>query len=255
MKKSVILFSALFLSIASISLAAAALPAPPIAMNDISDFFTKLLSGVSGQDLMIRVLLVMLLTTVLFRPAYKLVGEKSGLAFIIAALVSILGIKYLATYDLITGLLLPYGALAIALSAGLPFILIGMLIVSAPDMPATLRKILWGLMTGAFILLWWFRWTDIGDLAYIYLFMGLISAAVLFFLDGTIVTLYSQATQAQSKASVDVQIAQINSQIANLYAQYANATGNHTLQTSLRNQIRALEHTRNGLLRMRAGMP
>lgn len=255
MKKGVIFFGAIFFSLLSLSLVAAqALPAPPITFNIIGDFFKDLLAGSTGEDSMVRVLLVMLLTTVLFRPALNITGGKSGLAFLVAFLVSVIGIKFFISSEMIYGLMLPYGALAIALSAGIPFLLIGSLIATS-NLDMLLRKIMWGFMAGSFIMLWWFRWTNIGDLAYIYLGLGILSLAILFFFDSTLRGILAQTAMSNSKYAIDVQIATLNTEIADLYVQYANSSGNTQLQHSLTNQIRAKEHTRRGLTQMRARMP
>ncbi|MEM2956364.1 MAG: hypothetical protein QW041_02210 [Candidatus Pacearchaeota archaeon] len=255
MKKSVIIVILFLFSVLAVNLAVAqVLPGPPVTLNKLAEFFRDLLSGISEDDSLAKLLLVMLLTTILFRPAYNLSGKKSGIAFIIALLVSILGIKYLTTYDLIKGLLLPYGALAIALSSVVPFLLISALIITS-EMDTVLRKITWGIMAGAFILLWWFRWTDIGDLAWIYLGLGIISLAILLFFDSTLRGFLAQTAMSNSKYAIDVQIANLNTEIANLYMQYSNSAGNAQLQNNLRNQIKAKERTRKELIAMKARMP
>jgi len=199
MKKGVLILGTLILSVLAISLVAAqALPAPPVTLDTIVNYFQMLVTGFgSNAETMSRVLLVMLLTAVLFRPAYNLVGKKSGLAFLIAFLVSVIGIRFFTSYDMIQGLMLPYGALAIGVSAALPFLLFGILIETS-EADITLRKVGWTIMAGAFILLWWFRWTDIGDLAWIYLFLGIAAFAVLFF-NGQIHMLFAMQRIGSSK--------------------------------------------------------
>jgi hypothetical protein len=249
MKKSILIFSGLFFLLTIGIVAAQALPAPPVALKDIADQFKGLVSGISGDDTMVRVLLVMLLTTVLFQPAYRLLGKKSGIAFFVAFIVSVLGIKYLATYDMIKGVLLPYGALAIAITSILPFLLIGFLLETTES--KLLRKIGWAIMAGSFIMLWWFRWTDIGDLAWIYLGLGLICAAVLFWFDSTLRTMLAQAGMENSRAVLDIEIANLNKELNNLYTAYANAQGNRRLEASIENQIRDKERHRANLVRLR----
>jgi len=251
MKKSVILFGLLFLfSALAISLVSAqALPAPSLTFNYLGDFFNSLLSGVSGDVTLVKVLLVMLLTTILFQPANKLLGKKPAIAFIVAFLVSVLGIKYLATYDLVKGLMLPYGALAIAVSSMLPFLLISYLLTTIES--KTIRKLGWAIMAGSFILLWWFRWTDIGDLAWIYLGLGLICLAVLFWFDSTIRVALAEAGMENSKAVLNIKIANLNKEIADLYEAVANVGEDEKTQKNLLKQILNKEQLREDLVRIR----
>jgi hypothetical protein len=257
MEKSVLIPGIFLVSILAISLVSSqALPAPAqlpsMTFNSITSVFNSLLSGISEDVTLVKVLLVMLLTIILFRPAYNLVGKKSGIAFMVALIVSILGIKYLATYDMVKGLLLPYGALAIAISSILPFLLIGGLLATS-ELSMPLRKLTWGMMAGSFILLWTLRWNSIGDLSYIYLGLGVISALILLFFDSTIRVLYAQAAGGNTKAVIDIQIAKLNKDISDLYVLIGN-TPDTRLRARLENQVRDLEHTRRDIAKHRGAL-
>ena len=124
MKKSVLILGLFVFSILMINFVVAqALPAPPVTLNQIGKFFDDLLKGTSGGESLARLLLAMLITAVLYQPALKITNEKPGVAFIVAFIVSVLGVRFLSSSEMIQGILLPYGALAIVISSVLPFLL------------------------------------------------------------------------------------------------------------------------------------
>jgi len=186
MKKSALIFSSLIMSVLSINLVSAALPAPPITMNELTNFFTSIFIGTSafggiGADVFARFLLVILMITILAKPA-QLITKERNTALIVAVIVSILGIRFL-TPEMISGVLLPYGTVAIVVSTFIPFFLLAYFLQQIEF--NWIRKIGWIMSAVVFIGLWWMRWTDIGNMAYIYLIVSILS--IIFFLfDGTI---------------------------------------------------------------------
>ena len=189
MKKGVLIPGIFLVSILAISLVSAqALPAPAnlpasIGLPQIAEYLRDLLIGGTGEDLVARFLLVMLLTTVLFLPAQNITGKKSALSFIIALIVSVLGIRFFPQIQL---LLLPYGVLAIAISSILPLVLFGAFLMTGIGKESpTIRKIGWCAFGGTFFFLWLDRYKTLGDLSYIYFGIAVISVAFLLF-DGTI---------------------------------------------------------------------
>ena len=241
MKKSVLIFSALIFSVLAISLVAAqVLPAPPITFNAVGDFFNDLLKGTQGEDTLARLLLVMLLTTILFKPANQIVGKKPGLAFIVALLISILGIRFFTSYEMIRGLMLPYGALAIVLSTLIPFLLFGFLLESS-EATIMFRKIGWGLMGGAFIMLWWLRWTNIGDMAYIYLVLGIIAFMILWF-NGQIHTLFSmQNLEKGKRRQILIKTAEIQDEMNDLMGRLSSRYLTKDQREAIKDEIKNLQ--------------
>jgi len=188
MKKGAII-SALISSVLAIGIATAQeLPAPPIAMNDMLTFLSQIFSGILvggagilSADLFARLLLLIVLIVVLRKPA-ELITKEPGTATIIAVIVSILGIRFLSS-EVIQGILLPYGTIAIVVSTFIPFMLLTYFLINMPY--SWVRKIGWIMTLVVFIGLWWMRWTDIGNMAYVYLIVAILSI-ILFFFDGTI---------------------------------------------------------------------
>ena len=242
MKTGALIFSLVLISILSVHLVAAALPAPPITFNKIGDFFNDLLKGTQGEDTLARLLLVMLLTTILFKPANQIVGKKPGLAFIVALLISILGIRFFTSYEMIRGLMLPYGALAIVLSTLIPFLLFGFLLESSEAAPM-LRKIGWGLLGGAFIMLWWLRWTDIGDMAYIYLVLGIIAFVILWF-NGQIHLLFSmQNLEKGKRRQILIKTAEIQDEMDDLIETLSSRHLTKEQRKAIKGEINDLQYS------------
>jgi len=213
MKKSRLVLSIFVLSVLAITFAAAALPAPAqlpgyisenFRLSSIAEFLKDLVMGTGETgEAMSRLLLVLLLTAVLFRPTYKLVQEKSGLAFLVSFLVSVIGIRFFSA-EMIHGLMMPYGIVAITISAILPMILIGILLETGTQGLTggnIIRKIGWAFLAGAYFFLWDARWNEIGDMAYIYMGMAIFALLLLFF-DGTIQRAYYRASLSKESARV-----------------------------------------------------
>ena len=233
MKKSVIILSALIFSVLALNLVVAqALPAPPIAMKDVANFFTTITTGtdVLAEDVVARVLLFLLLTIVLYRPAEKLVGGSRNLGITLSIIVSLIAVRFL-TLPIIKGLFLPYQALGIVISVAVPFMLFGGFLTTS-DIWGPVRRLLWALMMGVFTWLWFFRWSDIGDLAWIYA-----CAAVLCFImiwaDSSLRSLwYKMAEEKTEKGDVAVNTALVQEELAKVIeAQLSPYTSKDLLPT------------------------
>jgi len=104
----------------------------------------------------------------------ELFKDKKFIMFVIAASVSILGARYIGDLRVIEAMLLPYGAIAIAISVILPVVIFGFFVHKT--IPSGLgRRAAWIFFGVIFIGLWWtrpqvteFRWIyNVGILAVI----------------------------------------------------------------------------------------
>jgi len=188
-KKSLVIISALLFSILFLSVLTAALevPAPPTpgeALQNIIKFITGDFTSTGLQPWIIsKLFLVILLTTVLYKAAQKVVGKQGNLAFIISLVVSILGVNFLASEELVTAILLPYGTLAVALSILIPLVLAFYFI---EDMKSSvLRRFSWAIIIAIFLGLWFARSEELGAGNWIYIAGGIVTIG-LFLFDGTI---------------------------------------------------------------------
>ena len=183
MKKTAILSSLLF---ALPLVSAQNLPAPPIALNGVTDMFNAILNGTSGNsEVVARVLVFLILAIVLYKPASKIVGENGKWGVVLSVIISTMAVRFF-TYDMIKGLFLPYQALGVAVSVLIPFLLLEYFFLFQDEtMPRQFRTIGYLIMIGTFVGMWWFRWTDIGDLAYYYLGAAVLSLLAMWW-DGTL---------------------------------------------------------------------
>lgn len=162
-------FSIIFIA----SLASAQqLPAPPIAVQSLLDFLKVIFVGdmsAVGADIIARVLIFLVLMIVLQIPAAAIVGGNRKIGTVLSMLVSVMAIRFF-TPEMVKGLFLPYETLGVVISILLPFILFEFFMIGlGNNFPKPFRTVGYLMMAGIFTGLWWFRWTDIGDLAWIYL--------------------------------------------------------------------------------------
>ena len=127
-----------------------------------------------------------LLAIIIFSVIWLIVGKISFFSdqmwskIAIAIPVSLLSIRWLSG-EVITSIILPYSALGVALSAGLPFIIY---FLAVKDFPQTARKISWIFFACIFVGLWIMRKTGqdapgVGNFAWIYLATAVIAVIVL----------------------------------------------------------------------------
>lgn len=104
----------------------------------------------------------------------------------ITIVVSILAVRFLGDQNWMNTILLPYGTLGIAISAGLPFVIFAMVVHWGFPGPQnrTIRRIAWLFFAVIFIGLWISR-EDLGESAWIYPVTA-IASVVMLFMDGTI---------------------------------------------------------------------
>jgi len=223
MKKSAI-FSAIIISMLTLSMVAAfESPAPVPGTNlpadpfkGIADLFTSLLKGVGevfgtavganpfglAQDVFARMVIFLLVAVIIFKPAEKLTGNKPA-SWIVAIGVSLLGVRFIDV-NIINAVLLPYGALALALSTMLPMILYGIFIYSE-DVPAWIRGAGWWIFFACWLALYIWRTPTVGTDSLMYLISGGISLGLALFdnrLNGMIERLKMGSADLTEKVSM-----------------------------------------------------
>jgi len=147
-------------------------------------FFEALLdTGTYDQFFFSKVLVLILLFVVIYSVSQKLPfieEEQMGIRLIIASVISIVGMRYIAEVDFIQGILLPYSVLAIAITIGITFMIFGFFIHDLPS--ASARKIGWVMYLGIFLGIWWDRATELSrgaNIAYAIMFI-LVAIVVIF---------------------------------------------------------------------------
>ncbi|MFC1686270.1 hypothetical protein ACFLZZ_04605 [Nanoarchaeota archaeon] len=219
--------------------AAQNLPAPPDAIAQMGNFFSQVLLGqVLTTQIFSRLMIFLLVFTVLIRPSEAITKSRNmGLA--LSVIVTLLGMRAIPD-DAFVGILLPYTAVLVAISVGMPILLFGTLVTTS-DIPQWLRKIGWILFVVSFTVMWIWRFPEIGEMAYIYLIGSILSLLMFLFLDAEIAEWWYEERKARNLAVGAGYAAEIVTQeIRDLYNQLTKASDDATRQT-LREQIKNKE--------------
>ena len=175
-------------------------------LEGIADVFkpisSAILGGVdTGEALFSKFLLFILVAMVIYTIVIVIPGfeGKTGIATVISIIVSILGVRFLITDNLINAILLPYGALFISLSVGIPLVIFFFALLRTEN--TLIRKAGWALYIAAFGVLGWMRIEDIGKAGWIYI-IAIILAFIFFLFDKTIQKMKIAGKIERSKASV-----------------------------------------------------
>jgi len=157
-------------------------------IDNVEQMFGPLFSVVLGgygdymfEKILFLFILIALIYIVISR--IDIFQDNKAVIWVITLAVSLLSTRFLAESGLVQTILLPYSALGIALTAGLP-ILIYFFFVESFDESATVRKMLWIFYIVVFVGLWASRY-ELGSMSWIYM-MSAIAAFLFLLFDGTI---------------------------------------------------------------------
>lgn len=160
------------------------------ALSPIAKYFLGSVNDgvLTTEDLFVK-FLVFLLVFIFTAAAAKripLLEDKPTSAFIVAAIVSIAGVRFITTQEIIATLWLPSSTFAVALSSILPFILFFFLIEGFDS--SILRKFGWTTYFVIFGYFTIFRWRDLKfgnqdywSAAWIYLIISLLSGLLILY--------------------------------------------------------------------------
>jgi hypothetical protein len=112
-----------------------------------------------------------------------ILNKNKWIVLIVTFAVATLATRFIMLSDVIYTVLLPYGALGIALSAFLPLIM-GFVFIQQFD-SGVLRKMFWSLFLITFLAMWDLHYNDAGAFSWIY-FWSAVAALGLMLMDGTI---------------------------------------------------------------------
>lgn len=165
----------------------------------ISPVLEKVVGPTEDTDIFLMKILFLIIILALVWKALENIPffeETAWVLWIVSISVSILATRWITGTEVINTILLPYSALGIALTAGLPFLAYFFLV---KDFSTTLRKVSWVFFIVVFVGLWIMRSGDgslvggaVGNFAYIYLATAGLSLLVLMF-DGTIQRIMSKS--------------------------------------------------------------
>ena len=138
----------------------------------------------TGEFFLAKILFLLVIFAIVWKAIEKIpfFSDNEWVLWVVSISVSILSIRWFGNIEIIKTVILPYSALGIAVSAGIPFAL-GFLIIEGLN--KTMRKFAWIFFAVVFLFLWFTRYEDLGRFGYIYLVTAGLSIGMMIF-DGTI---------------------------------------------------------------------
>jgi hypothetical protein len=189
------------------------------ALAVFGPIFDKIMGDNNAQgDVVFAKFLFLILLTVIINlvlqriPIFK---GRAGLGLIIALIVSILAVRFMTTSNVLQGVLLPYGALGIAITMGLPFILF-FYFIHTMGVTGFMRRLLWIFYAVIFLVLWAYRYSDIDDVSNTIFTLIFIAISIAFIFDKSIKRYFGTHEIGKFKANMN------NKVIAALQSEYYN---------------------------------
>ncbi len=172
----------------------------------------KFLVGSTGEApemFLAKILLAIIIFSIVWMALKKIAffRDNDWSLWTVGIAVSLLAIRWLGDESIINTIILPYSALGVALTAGIPFVVYFLVV---KDFTKTMRKLAWVFFIVIFVALWIMRSGDkaveagsiggsIGPFAWIYLAAAGLGLAVLLF-DGTIQKIMMKAGAERGRA-------------------------------------------------------
>ncbi|MBU2576373.1 MAG: hypothetical protein KKF50_01490 [Nanoarchaeota archaeon] len=166
-------------------------------MTSAYDVVKPALEFVTGENsdspelFLAKILLVIIIFSIVWMALNKIsfFSENEWSLWTVAIAISLLSIRWIGNASVVNTIILPYSALGVALTAGLPFVIYFLVV---KDFNRTMRKLSWAFFIVIFVALWIMRSGDkaveagsiggaIGPFAWIYLATAGLGLAVLLF--------------------------------------------------------------------------
>lgn len=160
-------------------------------------------AGTSTDFLFAKILLLILLFCVVFTVLTRitLFSGKRGIAFIVAAIVSVLAVRYLQETDFIKGILLPYGALGGAVTIFLPLLVYFFFVHD--NLPGSFGRRAGWIVYGAFFITFWaMREGEIGNANWLYT-LGVVFVILSFIFDRSIHAYFEYGNWERARDNID----------------------------------------------------
>ena len=210
----------------------------------LTPLFESLLNTSSYDDFFFAKILLLLLLFVIVSAVVKKVPifEKTkGMGTLVAAVVSILSVRFISSEGFIAGILLPYGTLGIAITTLLPFFVFFYFIHNSGT-GSFGRRISWVLYGIIFVSVWLTRPAgQISDASSWIYFWGIVAVAISLIFDKNIHGYFGMfEDQRARKARTDRLIADTEAKLNNLY----------NIVDPSDSVIRTIDHLENRLRRL-----
>ena len=183
MKRALILLTFIILSLSFVSAA----QSPREGAETIVDTVIEILEPIAGslfggfgsenllESVLFFVIILALVHVILGR--LDIFYNKKAIVWVIAVSVALLSTRFTAEWAWVQFVLLPYNVLGIALLSIIPFIIYFAFITSFDS--GAIRKFGWALFVMIYLGLWYTQFEEMGNIAYIYLFAGILGVIML----------------------------------------------------------------------------
>lgn len=178
MKRALILFMLSFLSISLVSGAQSPSEGARLVVDTVIDILEplagSLFGGFGSENLFVSVLFFVIILSLVYiiLGRIDLFYDKNTIRWVVTISVALLATRFTAEQALVQFVLLPYNVLGVALLSLLPFIIYFSFLYSFDS--SAIRKFGWALFIVLYIGLWYTQFEQIGDIAYVYLFAGIL---------------------------------------------------------------------------------
>jgi hypothetical protein len=157
------------------------------AVNLFGPIFLVLFGSYNGADFLFAKILVFILMVVIINALLGKVtflGDKKGINFLVALIVSIIAMRFISENQLINGILLPYGVLGVAVMTILPF-LIFFYFLHMTGTTGAGRRLAWAFFAIVFFVSWAYKYDspEFGPIANQIYWWTLVAIVIAFIFD------------------------------------------------------------------------
>ena len=188
----------------------------------LSPVFEGILGDTSNSEfffakILIIILIISIVYAALSASGINALTEHAWVLWTVSIIVSILGVRFL-TDELIQTIALPNSAFAVAVSAGIPFVLVFLMIRGFQPFA---QRLAWGFFAIIFLGLWIVRGDELGSVAFIYPLVAAL-AIIMAFLEGIIQKYMAQSQMVRAQnAGKGTGLSALNKLINDAHDEYA----------------------------------
>ena len=188
----------------------------------LSPVFEGILGDTSNSEfffakILIIILIISIVYAALSASGINTLTEHAWVLWTVSIIVSILGVRFL-TDELIQTIALPNSAFAVAVSAGIPFVLVFLMIRGFAPFA---QRLAWGFFAIIFLGLWIVRGDELGSVAFIYPLVAAL-AIIMAFLEGIIQKYMAQSQMVRAQnAGKGTGLSALNKLINDAHDEYA----------------------------------
>lgn len=232
-RQRILLFAAAIAVIAMLSFVSAAGLGEMVqrGLEGLYDALKPILQAIVGEtsgtdNFLAKVLLTILIIAVLYGALsasnIEVFTDHPWVHWTTSVVLAILGVRFL-TPTLVETILLPNSVFGVAVASGIPFVVYFILLRGFTS--EFLRRIAWIFFAVVFLALWNIRYTNLGDVAFIYPLTALLAVIMAFFEGAIQRYVFTSRVNRASAASKGPALTTLHQQLNTIHANYAAPAG------------------------------